>query len=156
MKDTFEGLCKSNFTFPKFHLTTHYPEVIREFGSLHTVSSAHGERTHKTEVKPAHRRTSQKKRTAQSELLDVLQTKESLEQLVSHYQITGRPVNAALSGTSSSAYSSRPPSTPGSTLSGYMTNDHTFQGKSYTLRSYKANDIPSTFQFPKHNAAFAG
>ena len=154
MKTTFEGFCRSGFRFPKFHLTTHYPEVIREFGSLHTVSSAHGERTHKTEVKPAHRRTSQKKRTANSELLDVLQAKESLEQLVSAFDISRPPVRG---GPDWPTPSNPPPgsslshvgrnvgiSTPGSTLSAYMLSDHVLQGKRFTLRSYKASvSIPS-------------
>ena len=158
MKNAFQGFCPSNFRFPKFHLTTHYPHVIKEFGSLHTVSSAHGERTHKTEVKPAHRRTSQKKRSANNELLDVLQAKESLEQLVSAYGIS-TPASLAsmrlLLGSTSTS-SQRIPATPGSTLSGFVLSDHVFSGRSYTMTSYRPSSIPSAFRFPNHEAAVRG
>lgn len=157
MKDTFEGFCPSNFCFPKFHLTTHYPEVIEEFGSLHTVSSAHGERTHKTEVKPAHRRTSKKKRTATGELLDVLQIKESLEQLSVAYDIHRTAgVRRGTSRDGQDHMSSRASRTPGSTLSGFVTGDHVFEGKRFTMRSYRSGDIPADFRFPKHETAFRG
>lgn len=161
MKDTYEGFCKSNFCFPKFHLTTHYPDVIKEFGSLHTVSSAHGERTHKTEVKPAHRRTSRKKRSANSELLEVLQVKESLEQLTSAFGISA-PANGSSrrgalgTGRSASSAQSSFIRTPGSTLSGYITSDHMLQGKRYTMKSYRSADIPAEFRFPIHESAFRG
>lgn len=159
MKNAFQGFCPSDFRFPKFHLTTHYAEVIKEFGSLHTVSSAHGERTHKTEVKPAHRRTSQKKRTANSELLDVLQAKESLEQLVSAYGVQKTSGSRSrLTPSESCPSEQRNPgiATPGSTLSGYTLSDHVLQGRRYTLKSYKASDVESLFRFPLHDAAFKG
>ena len=161
MTDTYAGFCKSDFRFPKFHLTTHYPDVIREFGSLHTVSSAHGERTHKTEVKPAHRRTSRKKRTAQGELLDVLQVKESLEQLTAAFGISGgggrgpggmRSVRSSTNVQFGRSFTR----TPGSTLSGYVTSDHIFQEKKITLKNYSHKSIPAEFRLPSHEAAFRG
>ena len=142
MKQTFEGHCKSGFRFPKFHLTLHYPEVITEFGSLHTVSSAHGERTHKTEVKPAHKRTSQKKRTANSELLNVLQAKESLAQLASAFDLGGSSTpgfnRVGMVDAPPMSDTTRGVATPGSTLSGYVTGDHAFFGRRYVLNSYRA------------------
>lgn len=162
MKDTFAGFCKSNFRFPKFHLTLHYPEVIMEFGSLHTVSSAHGERTHKTEVKPAHKRTSQKKRTANKELLDVLQAKESLAQLSSAFDL-GPSSFSNNTAFGDSGFLPPPPlsdprglATPGSTLSGYVTGDHVFFGRKYVLKNYRASSVESSFRLPQHDAAFKG
>ena len=155
MRVTFAGFNKSGFRFPKFHLTTHYPQVIEEFGSLHTVSSAHGERTHKTEVKPAHKRTSQKKRTANNELLDVLQAKESLEQLVSAYGIAS-PVGTSSRRKGIEDAAEAAIFSPGSTLSGYVYGDHVLQGQKFTLRNYNHSDVPRAFRFPHHEAAFAG
>ena len=87
MKTVFMAFSKSEFRFPKFHLTTHYLEDIEKYGSLHIVSSAHGERTHKTDIKPAHGRTSRKKRTSQGELIEQLQMQEELSSLSKAFDV---------------------------------------------------------------------
>ena len=87
LKDTFHEYQKSNFAFPKFHLTLHYAWFIREFGSVLSASTAHGERQHKTQVKPMHRRTSRKKRTAQQEMFSLAEVRVHLRELIAKYHI---------------------------------------------------------------------
>lgn len=86
-KDTFKEYQASNFKFPKFHLTLHYANFIREYGSALSASTTHGERQHKTQVKPLHKRTSRKKRTAQAEMYNIAEIKVQLMQLIAHYGI---------------------------------------------------------------------
>ncbi len=82
LKDTFQDYQPSNFKFPKFHLTLHYANFIREYGSALSASTSHGERQHKTQVKPLHKRTSRKKRTAQAEMFNIAEIKVKLMQLI--------------------------------------------------------------------------
>ena len=81
-KDTFTGYQKSNFKFPKFHLTKHYVLFILEYGSVLSVSTAHSERVHKSTVKPLHKRTSRRKASAAWELMNLIDLSNQLDALV--------------------------------------------------------------------------
>ena len=102
-KNTFTGYQKSNFLFPKFHLTLHYTWFVKEYGSTHSMSTTHGkfhklpfayalltmlssaaERLHKAEIKPLFPRTSQKKRTAYDEMSTVLDINNYLQDVSEH------------------------------------------------------------------------
>ena len=90
MKDTFIIYCKSDFRQPKFHMTLHHIDVIRRFGSVRYADAGPGERLHKVAVKPAFRRTSMRKGTAQEELIIAIRYTSYLSALVREYNITVR------------------------------------------------------------------
>ena len=87
MKVAFRGFSKSDFRFPKFHLTTHYVDVILEFGSLRIVDSGSGERNHKKGVKAYFFRTSKKKSLAQAQMANIFRASEAVQQLSEVYGI---------------------------------------------------------------------
>lgn len=147
-KRTFEPYTTSTFRFPKFHLTTHYVETIREYGSLHTVSTAMGEKNHKVQVKPAHRRTSQKRATAQSELADKLEMGQTCRSLVRAFHIKlPRTLPLDEEGKENEEEEKKDEEQQPS---------HTFVGKKFEMFSYTSGDVNAGFRFPEHAEAFAG
>ena len=148
LKRVFGPYTKSTFRFPKFHLTTHYTEVISEYGSTQCVSTAHGEKNHKVEVKPAHRRTSQKKRTAQSELATQIEMAQTCRKLVRTFRIQLPKADGSLPMDDSSDEES---------VGVEVNHSHTFAGKVFKLEAYAMDSFPVHFRFKgNHSEAFAG
>lgn len=87
MKTTFGKYSKSQFRFPKFHLSLHYTDHIKEFGGIKILDSGHGERAHKKGVKRYFFRTSKKKSAAEKELIDVFIATESVKRLATTFNI---------------------------------------------------------------------
>ena len=80
-------VCKSDFKFPKFHMTLHLVECIRRFGNLRVCDAGPGERMHKVIVKPAYRRTSRRTAHMEVELVRVIRTRSRLSYLVAEHNI---------------------------------------------------------------------
>lgn len=87
MKEVFQGMSKSDFRFPKFHMTLHLVDVIRRFGNLRISDAGPGERMHKVKVKPAFRRTTRRTRHMAEEMVRVIEYRTRLSYLTAEYDI---------------------------------------------------------------------
>ena len=118
--------------------------MIQEYGSVHVVSTEHGERKHKVTVKPLFKRTSRKKRTAQNELFNVVDVSVQLEALIEQYKIRTPRQRKRLLLDDQHVQSVLLPSVDEFTLSGVR----------YELRSFNRHQIPETFPLLRRGNAF--